>query len=68
MAHITPDFKTKKAFLEAFLRGVKIEVYSPGIYPAKKDGIEYIEAPSNFHKWYARVRVQNGYVVEVLKS
>jgi hypothetical protein len=66
MAHISPDFKSKKEFKEAVKSGKLISVYSPGIFPAKTDGIETVEAPANYHKWYARVQVKDGYVIKVL--
>jgi hypothetical protein len=66
MAHIRPDFKTKKAFKEAVKAGRKISVYSPGFFPVKTEGVVSVEAPANFHRWYARVLVHKGYVVKVL--
>lgn len=66
MVHISPDFNTKKAFKEAVKRGDRISVYSPGIYPAPKNGKCVVEAPARYHKWYATVEVKNGYVEKVL--
>lgn len=66
MAHISPDFKTKKAFKEAITVGKQIRVFSPGPFPPKQNGIEYVEAPAEYHKWYAKVQVKDGVVTKVL--
>jgi hypothetical protein len=66
MVHISPDFETKKAFREAVKAGRKIRVYGPGIYPAKDNGREVVEAPARYHKWYATVLVRDGFVVKVV--
>jgi len=66
MAHISPDFQTKKAFKEAVAKGTQVCVYSPGMFPAKENGQETVEAPANYHKWYARVEVKNGCITKVL--
>ena len=66
--YVNPNFKTKKDLKEAVTEGKKVEVYSPGPYPALKDGIETIEGPHypEPHKWYARVEVKNGLVTRVI--
>ena len=65
--YVSPNFKTKKALKEAVLTGEKVLVFSPGPFPAKTEGIEYIEGPhySKPHTWYAQVEVKCGYVVKV---
>ena len=66
--YVRPNFKTKKAFKEAVKGGQKIEVFSPGPFPAETNGTEYIEGPHypEPHKWYAAVMVENGLVVKML--
>ena len=74
MAHISLDFKTKKAFRAAIEAGDVIKVYQPGgIFPLSlRDvvsqrvgnemidiGITVVEAPSEYHKWYSEVLVRN---------
>ena len=66
MAHISPDFKTKKAFKEAVARGMQVCTFSPGPFPVKEDGEDFVEAPADYHRWYARVEVRKGCVVKVL--
>ena len=65
MVHISPDFPTKKAFKEAVAAGKKIRIYSPGPFPVPVNGKAVVEAPANYHKWYASVIVKDGYVVKV---
>lgn len=65
MVHISPDFPTKKAFKEAVAAGRKIRIYSPGPFPVPQDGKAVVEAPANYHKWYAQVTVKDGIVVKV---
>jgi predicted aldo/keto reductase-like oxidoreductase len=68
MAHITPDFNTKKAFKEAITSGKQITVTSlrPTLTEKIEDGIAYIEAPATYHKWYAKVRIEKGIITKVL--
>jgi hypothetical protein len=66
MCHIFPDFKTKTAFKAAFGSGVQIRCFNPsGLFP-QKDGVDVIEAPASYHKWYCRVNIVNGYVSKIL--
>jgi len=68
MVHITPDFKTKKEFLEAFKKGVEITTYTPGgLFPSKQDGRVSIEAPAEFHKWYCSVEIKDQKVVKIYR-
>jgi hypothetical protein len=66
MVHISPDFEKKKDFIAAVKAGRKIRVFSPGFFPAKDNGIEVVEAPARYHKWYAKVQVKDGIVAKVL--
>lgn len=65
--YVSPNFKTKKALKEAVSKGEKVSVYSPGLYPANKDGQEFVEGPHypEPHRWYAQVTVKDGYIVSV---
>lgn len=62
------NFKTKKALKEAVASGQKIGVYSPGPFPAIRDGFDSVEGPHfpKPHTWYARVEVRDGYIVKVI--
>lgn len=66
--YIRPNFKTKKALKEAVAKGEKVTVFSPGPFPATETGTEFIEGPHypEPHKWYAKVRVEDGRVMKVL--
>lgn len=68
MAYVDPNFKTKKAFKEAVAAGQEVYVFSPGMFPAKDNGAEYIEGPHypEPHRWYAKVQVENGLVTKVV--
>ena len=65
--YVNPNFKTRKALVEAVKAGQTVTVYSPGPFPAKTDGTEFIEGPHypEAHKWYAKVQVVQGKVVKV---
>ena len=67
--YVSPNFKTKKASIEAVAQGKAVSVFSPGPFPAKTDGIEYIEGPHypESYRWYAEIEVKDGYVVRVKK-
>ncbi len=65
--YVRPNFKTKKDLKEAVQQGHRVEVFSPGPWPPKADGLEFVEGPHfpEPHRWYAQVIVQNGVVVKV---
>ena len=67
MAYSIENFKTKKALKEAVKSGQPVRIYSPGIFPPKTDGIEYLEGPHfpKPHTWYAKVQMMNGVVLNV---
>ena len=66
--YTSPNFKTKKLLKEAVKEGKTVSVFSPGPFPAKKDGVEFVEGPHypQPHTWYAKVELKEGYVVKVL--
>ena len=43
--YVSGNPKTKKELKERVARGEHVEVFSPGPFPAKQDGIEYVEGP-----------------------
>jgi len=68
MAHIRPDFKTKKAFKEAVKRGDTIYIYLPGgIFSMPMSGHAVVEAPAERHSWYAEVDYEN-FIITKVKS
>ena len=62
-----PNFKSKKELKEALKAGRKIEVFSPGPFPAPSNGRVALEGPwyPEPHRWYASVEVKDGYVVKI---
>lgn len=63
------NFKTKKAFKEAFKSGQKIKVYQPGgIFVGKTNGMVTIEAPHfpEPHRWYAAVEIEDSIVTRII--
>jgi hypothetical protein len=65
--YVSPNFKTKKALKQAVAEGKQVSVYSPGPFPAKTEGVEYVEGPHypEPHRWYASVTVKDGMVTAV---
>ena len=68
MAYVSPNFKTKKALKSAIADGKDVQVFSVGMFPPTRNGVETVEGPHfpEPHKWYARVQVQDGKVTKVL--
>lgn len=66
--YVDPNFATKKALKQAVADGVRVEVFSPGPFPAKRDGKVAIEGPHypKPHTWYAQVLVADGVVTKVV--
>lgn len=65
--YVNPNFKTKKALKEAVKNGDRVEVFSPGPFPAPTVGRASVEGPHfpAAHTWYASVEVADGVVVKV---
>ena len=61
------NFKTKKALRDAVKAGEEVTIFSPGPYPPKENGMEYLEGPwyPAPHTWYAQVEMKDGKVVKV---
>ncbi len=60
--------KTKKELKEMIKKQV-VKCHQPGPFgPNVKDGDHCCEGPHypKPHKWYARVRVKNGYIIKVI--
>lgn len=43
--YVRPNFKTKKTLKDAVAKGDKVEVFSPGPFPAPTDGTVTVEGP-----------------------
>ena len=67
--YVEPNFRTAKALREAVAKGERVSVFSPGPFPAKREGTEFIEGPHypEPHRWYVQVEVREGLVVRVKK-
>ncbi len=65
--YTTINFKTKKAFKEAFANGDRIEVFQPGPFPGRTNGPETIEGPHfpEPHRWYAGVTLSDSVVTAI---
>lgn len=61
------NYKSKKALKDAVKNGEEVRIFSPGPFPAKSDGTEFLEGPHypEPHKWYAQVEMKDGLVVKV---
>ena len=65
--YVSPNFKTKKALKEAIAAGKRVTMFSPGLFPATKNGCETVEGPHypEPHRFYCTVICENGVVVKV---
>ncbi len=66
MAYVDPNYRSKKAFIEAIKAGKKHRTYNPsGVFPTIQNGSDTVEGPHypEPHKWYAVVVVKDGIVV-----
>jgi len=66
--YVSPNFKSKKALKEALKAGREVVIFSPGLGEPVKNGEDSVEGPHypEAHRWYARVKVENGKVVKVV--
>ena len=67
--YVDPNFKHKKQLKEAVAQGRKVYIYAPGIQQhGPLTGTFSVEGPHYpaAHTWYAKIRVEEGLVVEVL--
>lgn len=65
--YVDPNYSTKKALKTAVAEGKNVMVFSPGPFPAPRDGECSVEGPHypKPHTWYARVVIHDGRVVKV---
>jgi len=65
--YVSGNPRSKKQLKEWVAEGRKPRVFSPGPFPAKDNGTEYVEGPyyPEPHKWYAKVEVKDGVIVKV---
>ena len=68
--YVLPNFKTKKALKRALATGRRVTVMFLGPFPLSlpADGETDVEGPHypKTHTWYARVRVKDRRVLEVI--
>lgn len=66
--YVTPNFPHKKALKAAVAAGERVEVFSPGPFPAPREGRASVEGPHYPapHTWYAQVEIKDGVVVKVV--
>jgi hypothetical protein len=59
--------KTKKELKEWVAAGRKVEIFSPGPFPAPINGWSTVEGPHypKPHRFYAQVFIENGLIVKV---
>lgn len=59
---------TKKALKAAVAAGERIEVFSPGPFPAPTNGRASLEGPHypKAHTWYANVLIEDGVITKVV--
>ena len=62
------NFQSKKALREAIKNGRQVTVFQPGPFGGKSNGDVTVEGPHypEPHRWYARVRIENGVITKVL--
>jgi hypothetical protein len=70
--YVQPNYQTKKELREAVKSGAVVTILQPGPFggdEGRKTGVISVEGPHypEPHRWYARVRVVRGVVVEVFK-
>ena len=66
MAYVSPDYKTKKDFINAVKSGTQHRTYNPsGMFQTTQNGSDSVEGPHypKPHKWYSSVVVKDGIVV-----
>ena len=65
--YVKPNFKTKKALIEAVKAGQSVTCFQPGIGSVPENGIGAVEGPwyPEPHRWYASVTMRNGKVIKV---
>lgn len=70
--YATENFPTKKALKDAVKLASEgkrrpVGCFQPGgIFPGTTNGEDTIEGPHGYHRWYARVKIENGNIVKVI--
>jgi hypothetical protein len=66
--YVSPNYRTKKALKEAVEKGEPVTLFAPGLGRAATEGWDTAEGPHYpaAHTWYAKVRMENGLVKEVI--
>ena len=66
--YVSPNCKTKKELKDRVASGARVEIFSPGPFPAPREGTATVEGPHYPapHKWAARVEIKDGLVTRVL--
>jgi len=61
------NFKSRKALKDAVAAGKPIGVFSPGLFPAPRNGNVTLEGPHfpAAHTWYAQATVVEGVITKV---
>ena len=61
------NFKSRKALKDAIAAGKSIGVFSPGLFPAPRNGNVTLEGPHfpAAHTWYAQATVVDGVITKV---
>lgn len=68
--YATGNPRTKKVLKERVAAGEVVRAFQPGgIFPGQKNDQVTIEGPHfpEAHKWYAKVRLENSRIVQVLR-
>lgn len=63
------NFRTKADLKRALATGERIEIFSPGPFPAPSNGSVSLEGPHApaAHSWYAEAEVKNGLVIKIVR-
>ena len=65
--YVSPNFKTKKLFREAILRGDVVTYFQPGLGETPLNGSFCVEGPHfpAAHTWYATCVAKDGKIISV---
>lgn len=66
--YVVGNPKSKAELKRRVAAGERLEIFSPGMFPPKKTGEEYIEGPHYPapHTWYAKVKVEDGIITKII--